>query len=150
MEDATAAPLPAATRQLGEYFSAERREFDLPLCLHGTEFQRRVWNVLTRIPYGETWSYVQLARRVGNPNASRAVGLANGRNPVSILVPCHRVVGKRGALGGYAGGLEAKRRLLALEGSEASFSYPPDEGSGSTPPKPPRTLRRKPTISSAR
>lgn len=114
--DATAAPLPAAVRQLEEYFCGRRREFDLPLRLRGTEFQRRVWARLLDIRYGETLSYGQLAARVGNPNASRAVGLANGRNPIPILVPCHRVIGADGSLTGYGGGLERKRWLLAHEG----------------------------------
>jgi methylated-DNA-[protein]-cysteine S-methyltransferase len=115
-EDASAGPLPQAVRQLSEYFAGTRREFDLPLRLEGTAFQQRVWRGLTEIPYGATWSYGQLAKRIGNPNASRAVGLANGRNPISILVPCHRVIGADGSLTGYGGGLERKRWLLAHEG----------------------------------
>ena len=99
---------------------ARRREFDLPLRLAGTDFQRRVWGGLTEIRYGETWSYGQLAKRIGNPKASRAVGLANGRNPISILVPCHRVIGADGSLTGYGGGLERKRWLLAHEGLQFS------------------------------
>ena len=116
LEDANAGPLPEAVRQLGEYFAGNRREFDLPLRMHGTEFQRRVWGALTEIPYGETWSYGELAKRIGNPKASRAVGLANGRNPVSILVPCHRVIGADGSLTGYGGGVQRKQWLLAHEG----------------------------------
>ncbi|MGO8828802.1 MAG: methylated-DNA--[protein]-cysteine S-methyltransferase [Steroidobacteraceae bacterium] len=116
LEDAGADPLPAAVRQLNEYFAGTRREFDLPLRLDGTEFQRRVWRSLAQIRYGETWSYGELAKRIGNPNASRAVGLANGRNPISIMVPCHRVIGADGSLTGYGGGLERKRWLLAHEG----------------------------------
>jgi len=116
MEDPNASPLPEAVRQLKEYFSGKRREFDLPLRLRGTAFQQRVWRSLTEIPYGETLSYGQLARRIGKPSASRAVGLANGRNPISILVPCHRVIGADGSLTGYGGGLERKRWLLAHEG----------------------------------
>jgi methylated-DNA-[protein]-cysteine S-methyltransferase len=115
-EDPTVAPLCAALRQLGEYFAGTRREFDLPLSMRGTEFQQRVWRELTEIPYGQTWSYGQLAKRIENPSASRAVGLANGRNPISILVPCHRVIGADGSLTGYGGGLERKRWLLAHEG----------------------------------
>ncbi len=115
-EDPDANPLPEAVRQLREYFAGKRREFDLPMRLEGTEFQRRVWRTLREIRYGETWSYGQLAKRIGNPNASRAVGLANGRNPISILVPCHRVIGADGSLTGYGGGLERKRWLLAHEG----------------------------------
>jgi methylated-DNA-[protein]-cysteine S-methyltransferase len=110
------APLAETVRQLKEYFEGARREFDLPLHFEGTPFQRRVWNELTQIPYGETWSYGQLASRIGNPGASRAVGLANGRNPICILVPCHRVIGADGSLTGYGGGLERKRWLLAHEG----------------------------------
>ena len=115
-EDAAAPPLAAALRQLTEYFAGTRREFDLPLRLRGTEFQKRVWQELTEIPYGQTWSYGELAKRINNPSASRAVGLANGRNPISILVPCHRVIGADGSLTGYGGGLERKRWLLAHEG----------------------------------
>jgi len=115
-EDANAGPLLEAVRQLEEYFAGKRRDFDLPLRLNGTEFQQRVWRALTEIPYGETWSYGELATRIGNPNASRAVGLANGRNPISILVPCHRVIGADGSLTGYGGGLQRKQWLLAHEG----------------------------------
>ena len=116
IEDVTVAPLSATVRQLSEYFEGTRREFDLPLRLQGTTFQTRVWRELTEIPYGETWSYGQLARRIDKPSASRAVGLANGRNPISILVPCHRVIGADGSLTGYGGGIERKRWLLAHEG----------------------------------
>ena len=116
VEDPKSGPLPAAALQLDQYFSGRRREFDLPLRLNGTEFQKRVWNVLLEIPYGGILSYGELARRIHNPNASRAVGLANGRNPISILVPCHRVIGADGSLTGYGGGLERKRWLLAHEG----------------------------------
>jgi methylated-DNA-[protein]-cysteine S-methyltransferase len=115
-EDVTIAPLAVAALQLNEYFAGARREFDLPMRLDGTPFQRRVWRELVEIPYGETWSYGQLAKRIGNPNASRAVGLANGQNPISILVPCHRVIGADGSLTGYGGGLERKSWLLAHEG----------------------------------
>ncbi len=116
VEDASVAPLTEAARQLSEYFAGARRDFDLPLRLHGTEFQTRVWRELTEIPYGKTWSYGELAKRLDNPGASRAVGLANGRNPISILVPCHRVIGADGSLTGYGGGVERKRWLLAHEG----------------------------------
>jgi methylated-DNA-[protein]-cysteine S-methyltransferase len=116
VEDATVDPLPLTLRQLDEYFHGKRRDFDLPLRMHGTKFQRRVWRALTEIPYGATWSYGELAKRIDNPNASRAVGLANGRNPISILVPCHRVIGADGSLTGYGGGLERKQWLLAHEG----------------------------------
>src|SRR5882757_60449 len=118
-EDANAGPLPEAARQLEEYFAGTRRDFDLPLRLQGTQFQQRVWRALTEIPYGATLSYGELAKRIGNPNASRAVGLANGRNPISIVVPCHRVIGASGKLVGYGGGLSRKEILLALEGSGA-------------------------------
>jgi methylated-DNA-[protein]-cysteine S-methyltransferase len=121
VEDSEAEPLAATVLQLGEYFAGARRSFDLPLRLAGTPFQQRVWQELTEIPFGETWSYGQLARRIGNPNASRAVGLANGRNPISILVPCHRVIGANGTLTGYGGGLERKEWLLAHEGIPSSL-----------------------------
>ena len=116
IEDDTVAPLQAAAQQLTEYFAGSRRSFNLPLQLQGTDFQKRVWSQLTEIPYGETLSYGELAKRIDNPNASRAVGLANGRNPISILVPCHRVIGADGSLTGYGGGVERKRWLLAHEG----------------------------------
>jgi len=109
--------LDAAARQLGEYFAGTRRDFDLPLAARGTAFQRQVWDGLTRIPYGRTASYVELARMVGKPTASRAVGAANGRNPLSIVVPCHRVIGAGGALTGFGGGLPTKVFLLTLEGA---------------------------------
>jgi methylated-DNA-[protein]-cysteine S-methyltransferase len=115
-EDGAAGALPAARRQLDEYFDGRRRAFDLPLRLEGTDFQQRVWRELAQIPYGETWSYGQLAARIARPGASRAVGLANGRNPISIVVPCHRVIGADGSLTGYGGGLERKQWLLAHEG----------------------------------
>ncbi|WP_069812412.1 methylated-DNA--[protein]-cysteine S-methyltransferase [Streptomyces sp. TP-A0874] len=104
-------------RQLDAYFDGELTSFDLPLRLSGTPFQQRVWSALREIPYGETVSYGELAARLGRPTAARAVGLANGRNPIGIIVPCHRVVGSGGALTGYGGGLDRKRRLLALESS---------------------------------
>ena len=116
IEDVSVAPLSATVRQLTEYFEGTRREFDLPLRLQGTAFQQRVWRQLTEIPYGQTWSYGQLATRIDKPSASRAVGLANGRNPISILVPCHRVIGADGSLTGYGGGIERKRWLLVHEG----------------------------------
>lgn len=115
-QDAAIAPLAETVRQLSQYFEGTRREFDLPLRMAGTAFQQRVWRELTEIPYGTTWSYGELAKRIGKPSASRAVGLANGRNPISILVPCHRVIGADGSLTGYGGGLERKRWLLAHEG----------------------------------
>ncbi|MDQ3710233.1 MAG: methylated-DNA--[protein]-cysteine S-methyltransferase [Actinomycetota bacterium] len=106
-----------AREQLAAYFAGELRTFHLDLAPHGTAFQLRVWQALAEIPYGTTISYRQLAERVGNPNASRAVGLANGRNPISIVVPCHRVIGANGALVGYGAGVERKRWLLAMEGT---------------------------------
>ncbi|GAA2090878.1 methylated-DNA--[protein]-cysteine S-methyltransferase [Actinomadura alba] len=102
-------------RQLGEYFAGERSRFDLPLAPRGDEFQQRVWRLLMEIPFGETRSYGDLARLLGNVSLAQAVGAANARNPVSVIVPCHRVVGADGALTGYAGGLERKRFLLDLE-----------------------------------
>jgi methylated-DNA-[protein]-cysteine S-methyltransferase len=108
--------LARAARQLGEYFAGERTSFDLPLAAQGTAFQQRVWDALRTIPYGATASYGEIAAQVGSPGASRAVGLANGRNPISIVVPCHRVIGADGSLTGYGGGLPAKRALLDLEG----------------------------------
>jgi methylated-DNA-[protein]-cysteine S-methyltransferase len=107
--------LAETARQLSAYFDGELTSFDLPLSLDGTGFQQTVWAGLRDIPYGDTISYGELARRIGQPSASRAVGLANGRNPVSIVVPCHRVVGSDGSLTGYGGGLDRKRYLLALE-----------------------------------
>ena len=102
-------------RQLGEYFAGKRKAFSIALDLRGTRFQKDVWEALLAIPYGETRSYGQLAKQLGNPKATRAVGAANGRNPVSIIVPCHRVVGSSGELTGFAGGLETKAQLLTLE-----------------------------------
>jgi len=107
--------LPDLRSQLEAYWARELREFTVPLRLVGTDFQRRVWQALQTIPYGETWSYGKLAAEIGAPGASRAVGLANGRNPVGIVVPCHRVVGATGSLTGYGGGLERKRWLLDHE-----------------------------------
>ena len=108
-------PNQAAIRQVTEYLNGKRQEFDLSLDLRGTEFQRRVWDALLEIPFGETRSYAEIAATVGKPSASRAVGAANGANPVPLVVPCHRVIASGGKLGGYAGGLELKARLLAAE-----------------------------------
>jgi methylated-DNA-[protein]-cysteine S-methyltransferase len=102
-------------RQLRAYFAGELENFALALAPQGTPFQQKVWSELQKIPYGETISYGELARRIGNPNASRAVGLANGSNPISIVIPCHRVIGSNGKLTGYGGGLPIKEKLLALE-----------------------------------
>lgn len=104
-----------AAQQLDAYFTGERTSFDLPLEFAGTDFQRKVWNALLEIPFGETRSYAQVARAIGHPKAVRAVGAANGRNPLSIVAPCHRVVGTNGKLTGFAGGLAAKAQLLSLE-----------------------------------
>lgn len=106
-----------ARKQLDEYFTGTRRSFDLPLAPQGTPFQREVWQALAAIPYGETISYGQLAGHLGRPSASRAVGAANGRNPLPIVLPCHRVIGASGALTGFGGGLPTKQFLLQLEGS---------------------------------
>jgi|SRR5579863_1628236 len=102
-------------RQLRAYFAGDLETFNLPLAPQGTPFQQQVWNKLLDIPYGETISYGELAKRIGNPNASRAVGLANGSNPIPIIIPCHRVIGSNGKLTGYGGGLPIKEKLLALE-----------------------------------
>ncbi|MGF7237680.1 MAG: methylated-DNA--[protein]-cysteine S-methyltransferase [Frankia sp.] len=110
------------TAQLAAYFAAELTEFDLPLAPTGSPFQLEVWAALRTIPYGETRSYIDIARQIGKPSGSRAVGLANGRNPISIIVPCHRVIGADGSLTGYGGGLENKRTLLDLE---SATLFPP-------------------------
>lgn len=115
--EAAYAPNREPIRQLGEYLEGKRTGFELALDLRGTEFQRRVWAALLRIPYGETRSYGEVARAIGSPAAVRAVGLANGANPVALVVPCHRVIAAQGKLGGYGGGLDLKRRLLAMEQS---------------------------------
>jgi methylated-DNA-[protein]-cysteine S-methyltransferase len=113
-----------AERQLEEYFAGQRTRFTLPLDLSGTPFQRQVWRALLTIPFGETRSYAQIARQIGKPGAARAVGAANGRNPVSIVAPCHRVIGSTGALTGFGGGLDVKARLLALEGAGSAREMP--------------------------
>lgn len=135
-DDPARVPLPAlvdtpdhpvlceTARQLDEYFAGRRRTFDVPLAFRGTVFQRAVWSALLRIPFGETRSYGRIARELDRPNATRAVGAANGRNPISIIAPCHRVIGANGALTGFAGGLAAKEALLTLE-SEAAGSVAP-------------------------
>jgi methylated-DNA-[protein]-cysteine S-methyltransferase len=107
----------AARRQLAEYFAGGRTAFELPVAAAGSPFQRRVWELVGRIPYGQTTTYGELATELGDPALARAVGAANGRNPLSVIVPCHRVVGKDGDLAGYGGGLDRKRRLLELEGA---------------------------------
>jgi methylated-DNA-[protein]-cysteine S-methyltransferase len=113
-------PFAIAARQLDAYFGGQLTEFSLPLALAGTDFQREVWAGLRDIPYGQTVSYGELAHRIGRPAAGRAVGLANGRNPVAIVVPCHRVIGSDGSMTGYGGGLDRKRFLLALERRRAA------------------------------
>ena len=121
-EEMDAAPvLLQAERELEEYFAGRRTAFSVPLSMHGTPFQLRVWRALTEIPYGETLSYGELARRIGNPKACRAVGMANHVNPLPVFVPCHRVVGANGGLTGYAGGLDIKRLLLELEREHAKI-----------------------------
>jgi methylated-DNA-[protein]-cysteine S-methyltransferase len=114
-------PFAALTTQLEEYFAGRRETFDVSLQMHGTPFERRVWGALREIPYGETISYGELASRIGQPTGARAVGLANGRNPVAVIVPCHRVIGADGSLTGYGGGLERKRILLELEQGQAQL-----------------------------
>lgn len=108
-----------ASKQLSQYFSAKRKQFDLPLDLEGTAFQKKVWQQLQQIPFGSTLSYGDIARKIKNPRAVRAVGSANGKNPVCIIVPCHRVIASDGSIGGYSGGLDVKRKLLALEGVQS-------------------------------
>lgn len=114
-------PFAAARKQLDEYFAGKRKDFDLPLQLSGTEFQVQVLEELQRIPYGETTSYGDIAQRIGRPKAVRAVGAANGRNPIPIIVPCHRVIGSGGALTGFGGGLDTKEALLRLEAENSAL-----------------------------
>lgn len=116
-------PVAEAVRQLKEYFAGKRTEFELPLAPEGTAFQRDVWRQLQEIPYGKTISYGELARRVGNPKASRAVGAANGCNPIPIVIPCHRVIGANGKLTGFGGGLPTKEALLTLEKKQLNLAY---------------------------
>ncbi|MFH8489358.1 methylated-DNA--[protein]-cysteine S-methyltransferase [Streptomyces longisporoflavus] len=122
--DRDAGPFDATIEQLEAYFAGELTEFDLPMRLDGTPFQRTVWQQLRLIPYGETRTYGQLATALGKPNASRAVGLANGKNPIGVIVPCHRVIGAGGSLTGYGGGLDRKQRLLAFEGAALTAPAP--------------------------
>ena len=107
--------LQQAVAEFDEYFAGKRQQFDVPTAAQGTDFQKQVWGMLKQIPFGETWSYQDLAIAIDNPKAVRAVGLANGKNPISIIVPCHRVIGKNGKLTGYAGGVDRKQKLLSLE-----------------------------------
>ena len=118
LEEAQHPVLLETARQLNEYFAGQRRQFDLPLDFEGTAFQQKVWQALLSIPFGETRSYKQIAEQIGNPKAVRAVGAANGKNPISIIAPCHRVIGSSGALVGFAGGLDKKQILLSLEQSQ--------------------------------
>lgn len=115
------AAVAAVAEQVGAFFRGERTGFDLPLAPEGTEFQQRIWQALLAIPFGETRSYGELARSLGMPGASRAVGRANGANPIALIVPCHRVIGSDGSLTGYAGGVDLKRRLLAFELSHSPY-----------------------------
>ena len=117
----SAASFADARTQLLEYFAARRTAFDLPIVMRGNPFERRVWSALVEIPYGETVSYGEIARDVGHPAAARAVGVANARNPIAVIVPCHRVIGADGSLTGYGGGLERKRLLLELERGQSSL-----------------------------
>jgi len=116
--------LAAAEQQLHAYFAGTLTRFTVPLDFQGTDFQKSVWAALLTIPFGETRSYGEIARQIGRPSASRAVGAANGRNPISIIAPCHRVIGSNGALTGFAGGLEAKAFLLAIEGADTRVAEP--------------------------
>jgi len=117
VEDPGTAPLDECARQIRDYLDGTRKRFDLPLAPEGSEFQRRVWIEIARIPYGKTISYAELAERAGAPGSARAAGAATGRNPLAMVVPCHRVVGSDGSLTGYAGGIERKARLLEIEGA---------------------------------
>ncbi|MFC5864871.1 methylated-DNA--[protein]-cysteine S-methyltransferase [Acidicapsa dinghuensis] len=121
VEDNSHPMLQKAEQQLQEYFAGQRKSFSLSLDMRGTPFQKQVWEALLGIPFGETRSYGELAKQLGHPTASRAVGAANGRNPISIVVPCHRVIGASGSLTGFAGGIEIKAKLLALERGERSL-----------------------------
>jgi len=119
-----ARPFHAITKQFDEYFRGKRRQFEVPLRFSGTEFQRSVWNELLKIPYGATTTYGELAKRIGNPKAVRAVGLANGQNPIPIIVPCHRVIGANGKLTGFGGGLQNKALLLRIERVDSFTEQP--------------------------
>ena len=120
--------------QLKHYFKGNLERFDVPMHWDGTPFQKKVWKTLTRIPYGKTWSYGDLTRKVGNDKAYRAVGTANGRNPISIIVPCHRVIATGGTLGGYGGGLDRKKYLLNLESPKKDFLWSPSKQQDLVPP----------------
>lgn len=122
LDDSARPVLVDTERQLNEYFAGTRQRFDIELDFQGTEFQKRVWEALLTIPFGQTRSYAEIARQIGNRNAVRAVGAANGRNPISIIAPCHRVIGAAGELTGFAGGLANKMLLLSLEAGQSSFA----------------------------
>lgn len=115
-EEPESAPLKACADQLADYFAGRRARFDLPIAFEGTDFQLRIWTQIARVPSGRTITYAELAEKAGVPGSARAAGAATGRNPISIVIPCHRIVGSDGSLTGYAGGLDRKTRLLALEG----------------------------------
>lgn len=121
-EDARVAPIAQTLRELDEYFAGKRRHFEVPLAPHGTSFQRAVWKGIASVPYGETITYGELARRAGAPGNARAAGAATGQNPIGVIVPCHRIIGANGSLTGYAGGLDKKRALLALEAGQQQES----------------------------
>ena len=123
MEDPHHPVLVEAARQLDQYFAGQRKEFELKLEFRGTDFQKRVWDELLKIPFGETRTYGEIARRLGNVNAMRAVGAANGRNPIPIIAPCHRVIGASGALVGFGGGLEVKEYLINFERGAIEFKF---------------------------
>ena len=125
-------PFGEVRSQLAQYFAGRRMRFDLPLAMRGTSFQNRVWDELQKIPYGRTATYGELGCRIGQPSAARAVGLANGSNPISVIVPCHRLVGANGALTGYGGGLERKQMLLSLEADSLAVSHDVPARWGST------------------
>jgi methylated-DNA-[protein]-cysteine S-methyltransferase len=129
-DPADAARFETVRQQLNEYFEGRRTSFELPLDVEGTPFQKAVWNELLRIPYGETRSYSDIAKAIGKPEAARAVGMANHDNPVAVVIPCHRVIGRNGALTGYAGGLHLKAQLLSLERPHPASGRPLPEGEG--------------------
>jgi methylated-DNA-[protein]-cysteine S-methyltransferase len=144
MEDAKCPVLVETARQLREYFDGKRDRFNVPLDFVGTEFQRKVWHALLTIPFGETRSYSEIAQQIGKPAAVRAVGAANGRNPMSIIAPCHRVIGANGTLTGFAGGLKAKAFLLRLEANDCVAQIAAQEDAGRAGRKP--MTRKAPTM----
>lgn len=140
-EDASHPVLRETERQLNDYFGGKREQFSVPLDFSGTDFQKRVWRALTTIPFGETRSYGQIAAQIGQPRAVRAVGAANGRNPISIIAPCHRVIGANGKLTGFAGGLEVKASLLGLEAKDEILSGKNGRAQAPSQQQPSRTTR---------